>query len=377
MYRSSTILLMGWLCVYGADASAQATLDGRVFYGSTHPTVDETFFKSVSQGDSGYHFRAELGYEFQNNVMTGATMYAVEATTFPYLNQLDEREDLREQLALSRAYWNIARYYATLSQARMRREIGGLKTFGTSQMQRQSLAQEISATTQRDWGRTTEALAKESEYGRNLLRSIAFEQEYATAIDTIRMPVLTESPHGMYIYFGGVGTFPISGEDLGAGGGFNLGLGYRYRRFKVGYQVASADYKPRGSSAEVAQLVDGRGTWSQLAFGFGYDVYVSPGVAATASAYLGGATLESGSGDEQVKHNDVFSPGFALDVNARLGGGRLFGAGLPAGQRLSRPAIGLLLRVSGFRAAALSGASVFVPAIGAGVYMDVSGMRYR
>ncbi len=357
--------------------NAAAQYDDRVFYGSAKPTVDETFFRSVVGGDSTYHFLAELAYSYQGNAMSGTTTYAVEATTFPHLNQLDAREDLREQLALSRAYWNIARYHAALTQARLRRELGNQKLFGANPLQRQALAQEINATTERDWGRATESLAKESEYGRSLLRSLAFEREYAAAIDTIRMPVLTESPHGMWIYFGIVGTFPTGSEDLRGGGGFNLGLGYRYKRFKIGYQVATADYKPRELSAEASGLLDGRGTWSQLALALGYDLCVSPSVVATASAYLGGATLESGSGDARVKHNDAFSPGLALDLNVRLGNGRLFGAGLPPGQTLSRPAIGLQLRASAFRAEALSGASVLIPAAGAGLYMDISGMRYR
>ena len=368
-----------------AIAVATATVQtGRaqttVLLGTQHPTVTDTGFFDGAVGEEIY-FGVQLVpvSNAQVNVMVGgAGYYEIEATTYPPVNRLDTTGDRRTQLAYAQAYWNIARYTAAKTQARLRREVGFPSLFRPREIAGRGLREQtIWQAAQAEWDAAVAALDREASASDPLLRSQAFAAEYAAAVDTIRMPRLEASPHGMWVFMGfGPGlALGTAAGDFGGGAVFGLGLGYNYRRYRIGYAVHQHTTPVGGATEAAGGYIDGGASWEGLSLALGYDLWRGARFASTAYGFLGGGEQTTGASDGEVDLARGFAPGVGIDLRARLGRRRALDDAHYAGAYTRHPftlqgcLVALRQPLPGDRRALGVGLTV-------GLFMDIGGYRY-
>ena len=363
-------LLLTALCLSCAGAYAQDVL-----LGSSDSVVTEAKFFTHPYNE--YRISVQIVPSQNTFVATnvGNGYHALEAATYPVYNHLDSTGDLRTQLAYTQAYWNIARFQAKRHQARLRRELGFPRLFnGISDYAVRS--QNLYNLNQAEWNDLVRQLDVETSNAEPLLTSIAFAEEYARALDTITMPQLAYAPAGIWVYIG-MGGGPLLGEagrGVNTAGNFDLGLGYRHRRLRAGYSISVSFLSNRRFDGAAPVFVDGRAQYNNFSFLLGYDLGYSTRAATTAYVHLGGSALKTGSGDDQVKLDDRFLPGIALESRVRLGKARpaSFYQGLKP-----RHVFTLYGRATATRQFDLAGDPGLLLNLTAGLYIDASTFRYR
>ena len=366
--------------------AAAAVQTGRaqttVLLGTQHPTVTDTgFFRGAAGEEINFGVRLVPVSDARVNVMVGgAGYYEIEATTYPPVNRLDTAGDRRTQLAYAQAYWDIARYTAAKTQARLRREVGFPSLFRPREIAGRGLREQtIWQAAQAEWDAAVAALDREASASDPLLRSQAFAAEYAAAVDTIRMPRLEASPHGMWVFMGfGPGlALGTAAGDFGGGAMLKLGLGYSYQRLRAGFVMHEHTMPIRITPDAFSQNLESSASWEHLSLALGYDLWRGTRFSSTAYGYVGGSVHSTGNvaDDNEVELARGFAPGMGIDLRARLGSRRgpaetdyagrhtrhpftLWGSLVALRQPLpeARRAIGLGLTV--------------------GVFMDIGGCKY-
>lgn len=319
-----TVMLRTWLALLGATAASLGSLFGqrvRALTGEAYPQVVDSAFFPRTGGAFAFPLQLTDHGTPQLRYLGGDGYFAYEATAFPEANRLDTAEDRRAQLAYAQAHWTIARYYAAVLESRLRREVGFGSPFAFGALAtRQARLRDVVAATEAEWNATTDDLAREAFGTDPLLRSLAFADEYAAALDTVTRPRLTYGPHGVWVYFGAGAGASLGGQrDLLRGGAAaEMGGGYRYARWRVGFHLLFSDARPRDADAE---FVADRGRWTGGGLEGGYDLYYGNRLGLTAIGQLGGADLETGrsADDDERKLAGGFVAGGGLEARIRFG----------------------------------------------------------
>lgn len=370
-------------------SSATAILraqEAPILYGTTRPQVTDSLFFGAPAGDA-YAFGVRL--ESRGNDYVGLVRgvgnpnapgyFEVEATTYPPVNRLDSTADRRAQLAFAQAYWNIARYQAARTQARLRREVGFPNLFRLGEfVGAGSRVQEIWSANQAEWDAAVDDLRREASQTDPVLRSQAFAEQYAAALDTVDMPQLAYGPHGFWLYVGFGPSLPVGSTQPSArgAGAFDFGAGYRHRRFRSGL-AWNVQFVREEDGVPSSRLTDEQGHWMTIAGLLGYDIYLDERFGVSAHAYLGGTYLNTASdeeGENQVTLARNFTPGLSIDLRARLGRKRdpSYYSGLTPRQPLT-----LFARVTALRQRYYTSETVVGVSAVAGLYIDVSSFRYE
>lgn len=368
---SSIVGLAAWGVAVAASAQDPPP---RLLFGSETPAITLAEFRGDPGADSAYNFPIELRYGSQ--AVGGRAAYVAfvaEAVAYPYLSTLEPGGDPRTQLAFTQAAWDVARFHAADLQARYRREVGTPRQLAG--IRQAAAGREVIATSERAWERDQRALFEETAGGSNLLVSQAFSREFASALDTIRTPRLAESDHGGWLYFGGGYGVPLGdiGSVTGPSGAADLGLGYRYRRLRLGYHITFNGFRPREAAAASGRYIDDRASLQAVCGIVGVDFLATPRYRAIASGLIGGTELTTGSGDDQVDLHSAVAYGAALDLLVRLGKPLAPSADIAS---LPRSPFTLLARATALRQEAEGGRSGPVVSLTVGIYFDIFAARY-
>lgn len=343
--------------------------------GTAHPQVTDSFFRAAATDAYTFGVQLQPVSSYFLALTGGAGYYELEATTFPTLNRLDSTGDRRAQLAYAQAYWNIARFQAKRTQARLRREVGFPKLFRPGLLaQTHYRYQNVSSSAQAEWDAIVQDLQREVANTDPVLRSQAFAAEYAAALDTIDMPRLAYSPHGMWVYVGFGPFVPFGNEvDVSGAGGIDMGLGYRYRRLRVGYAMNFNFFRESDGAVPSSPLVDDRGSYQTFAALIGYDLWSDGRFGLTTHAYLGGTSVKTGEGEDFVTVSRGFTPGLSLDLRTRFGPAR--DAAYYGGLEPRHP-FTLFARLTALRHTHYTGDSMVGASAVAGLYIDASMFEY-
>jgi len=279
------------------------------------------------------------------------------------------------RLAYSQAYWNISQFQAKVTQARLRREIGFPSAFMLGRMSaNQAKEANIWRVNQEEWDEAVRLLQSETQRGEPLLTSLAFANEYEQALDTIKMPQLAYKPHGIWVYFGlGANNYLEQSSAFRGGVAIDLGLGYRYKKFRIGYAFGAHEHGVNNESILTPTLIDNRATWTSLSGLIGYDLWSNSRFAMTSHVHLGGGSLKTGFEEEQVILAKGFAPGLSLDFRARLGKPRDsdYYGGLKPRHPYTLFARVCAMQQKGYLSENILNASAVI-----GIYMDASMLTY-